>query len=59
MKRNESLRVDKYGPGRTRQAIEKSAQSLDDKHLFGSFTLDGLDKEQSEVYEEDSGDDNR
>ena len=57
MKRNESLRVDKYGPGRTR--LEKSAQSLDDKDLFGSFTLDGLDKEQSEVYEEDSGDDNR
>ena len=44
---------------RTRQAIEKPVQSLDDKDLFGSFTLDGLDKEQSEVYEEDSGDDNR
>ncbi|EJK60064.1 hypothetical protein THAOC_19652, partial [Thalassiosira oceanica] len=54
--RNEKERVP---ASRTRQAIEKSAQSLDDKDLFGSFTLDGLDKEQSEVYEEDSGDDNR
>ncbi|EJK72310.1 hypothetical protein THAOC_06170 [Thalassiosira oceanica] len=49
MKRNESLRVDKYGPSRPHspREVSPSAQSLDDKDLFGSFTLDGLDKEQN------------
>ena len=44
---------------RTRLAIEKSAESLDDDDLFGSFTLDGLDQEESEVFEQDTDDDDR
>ena len=42
---------------RTRKAIEKSAEALNDEDLFGSISLDGLEQEQGEVFEEDTDDD--
>ena len=40
---------------RTRLAIEKSAESLNDSSLFGSFNLDNLEEELAEVFEEEEG----